>query len=70
MPSPKYSTPLSNVVPVASETLDVIEKNYKSAITNRSLHYLMNHTCFDLDDPLDFQIMEFLISQNKLKIKI
>ena len=46
------------------------EKNYKSAITNKSLHYLMNHTCFDLDDPLDFQIMEFLISQNKLKIKI
>jgi len=46
------------------------EKNYKSAITNKSLHYLMNHTCFDLDEPLDFQIMEFLISKNKLEIKI
>ena len=46
------------------------EKNYKSAITKKSLHYLMNHTCFDLDDPIDFQIMEFLISKNKLEIKI
>ena len=46
------------------------EKNYKSAITNKSLHYLMNHTCFDLDDPLDFEIMEYLILNNKLKIRI
>ena len=46
------------------------DKDLKSAITNRSLPFLMSHTCFDLDDPLDFEIMEFLISQNKLEIKI
>lgn len=42
------------------------EKNCKSAITERSLYYVMNHICFDLDEPLDFDMMEYLLENNKL----
>lgn len=39
---------------------------YKGAITERSLIYLMKHTCFDLDHPVDFEIISFLLENNKL----
>lgn len=39
---------------------------YKGAITDRSLIYLMNHTCFDLDHPIDFEMISFLLENNKL----
>ena len=39
---------------------------YNGAITDRSLIYLMNHTCFDLDHPIDFEIISFLLENNKL----
>lgn len=39
---------------------------YKGAITDRSLIYLMKHTCFDLDHPIDFEIISFLLENNKL----
>lgn len=42
------------------------ENGYQSAITDRSLYYLMDHICFDLDEPLDFDIMEFLLKNDKL----
>lgn len=42
----------------------------KSAVTNKSLIYQMNHICFDIDEPLDFEIMEFLLSKNKLDFSI
>lgn len=38
----------------------------RSAITDRSLIYEMNHICFDLDHPIDFTFMEFLLLNNKL----
>ena len=41
-----------------------------SAITKRSLIYIMKHQCFDLDEPLDFEFLEFLIKNNKLDFKI
>ncbi len=46
------------------------EKGLKSAITDQSLIYLMDHICFDLDEPFDFEIMEILLSTNKLDFKI
>ncbi len=46
------------------------EKRFKSAITDKSLIYLMDHICFDLDEPFDFEMMEFLLSTNKLDFKI
>lgn len=39
---------------------------YKGAITDRSLIYLMKHTCFDLDHPIDFEIISFLLENEKL----
>lgn len=38
----------------------------KGVITNKSKIYLMDHICFDLDHQIDFEFMEYLISNNKL----
>jgi CMP-N-acetylneuraminic acid synthetase len=42
------------------------ELGYKGAITDRSLIYKVPHICFDLDHPIDFEIISFLIENNKL----
>jgi CMP-N-acetylneuraminic acid synthetase len=41
-----------------------------SPITEKSLVYVMPHICFDLDKPIDFSFMEFLMSNDKLDFKI
>jgi len=46
------------------------DQNLKSAVTSKSLFFLMDHTCFDIDEPLDFEMMNFLFSQNKLDFEI
>ena len=35
-------------------------------INDNSLIYLMEHLCFDLDHPIDFEFMDFLLKNNKL----
>lgn len=40
----------------------------KSPITDRSLIFIMDHICFDLDHPIDFEFLEFLINTNKIDI--
>ncbi len=42
----------------------------KSATTLNSLIYIMDHICFDLDHPVDFDFMEYLICNNKLSFKL
>lgn len=37
-----------------------------SPITEKSIVYIMPHICFDLDNPLDFSFLEFLMSNDKL----
>jgi len=39
-------------------------------IPDQSLIYVMPHVCFDLDEPLDFEFMEYLLSYNKLTFEI
>jgi len=39
---------------------------YSVAITENSLIYEVPHICFDLDHPIDFEIVTFLLEQNKL----
>lgn len=39
---------------------------YKGAITDRSLIYMVPHICFDLDHPIDFEIISYLMTNNKL----
>lgn len=41
-----------------------------SVINSRSLIYTMPHICFDLDHLIDFEFMEYLISNNKLGFKL
>lgn len=46
-------------------TRKVMEGEYQTSITEKSMVYVMDHVCFDLDHPMDFTIMELLI-KNKL----
>lgn len=39
---------------------------YRGAITDRSLIYLVPHVCFDLDHPIDFEILSYLMAHKKL----
>ena len=45
---------------------EFFDLGYKGAITESSLIYLMTHTCFDLDHPIDFEIISFLLENGKL----
>lgn len=42
------------------------EMDFNSAITNKSLVYIMDHVCFDLDHPTDFDFLEYLLENNKI----
>ncbi len=46
------------------------EQGKESAITEKSLIYLVPHVCFDLDHPLDFEFMSYLIEQDKLDFQL
>ena len=41
----------------------------KKVVNERSLIYLMKHICFDLDHPIDFEFMNFLLENNKIDFK-
>ncbi len=45
---------------------EFFDRQLRSVFTERSLVYVMPHVCFDLDHALDFDIMEFLLANNKL----
>ncbi|MDA8692818.1 acylneuraminate cytidylyltransferase family protein [Saprospiraceae bacterium] len=49
---------------------EFFQMNLNSAITDKSLVYVVPHLCFDVDHPIDFEFMEFLIMNNKLDFKI
>ncbi len=42
----------------------------KSPITDKSLIYKMNHVCFDLDHAIDFEFLDYLITNNKLDFQL
>lgn len=42
------------------------ESGFKGVITDSSLIYKMDHICFDLDHPVDFEFMDFLMKNGKL----
>ena len=42
------------------------EMDFNRAITNKSLVYKMDHICFDLDHPIDFDFMGYLLENNKI----
>ena len=46
------------------------KKGFKTAITDKSLMYLVPHVCFDLDHPFDFLFMDILLKENQLDFNI
>lgn len=46
------------------------EQRYKGAITDKSLIYLMPHICFDLDHPIDFEFISWLLENKKLDFSL
>jgi CMP-N-acetylneuraminic acid synthetase len=46
------------------------DTEFRNVINNFSLIYEMKHICFDLDHPIDFEFMSYLIENNKLDLKI
>ena len=46
------------------------DKQFTSSITPKSLAYVMNHICFDIDEPLDLLMMDFLISNGHLDFEL
>jgi len=45
------------------------QEGYEISVTDKSLPYLMNHVCFDLDEPHDFIIMELMMRNNLFDFK-
>ncbi len=43
---------------------------FKSPITDRSLIYEMNHISFDLDEPFDLELMNYMFENNKLDFNL
>ena len=43
---------------------------FNSVFTEKSLIYEVSHLCFDIDEPIDFEIMEFLITNNRLDFEL
>lgn len=46
------------------------EQQDPTTISDRSLVYIMPHTCFDLDHPVDFEFLDFLLQSNKLGFEL
>jgi CMP-N-acetylneuraminic acid synthetase len=42
----------------------------RSATTDASLVYVMPHACFDIDYPLDFDFLEFLVTNDRIPFKL
>jgi len=45
------------------------DQGLKSAITSKSLIYMMETLCFDLDEELDFDYLEFVLQQGKFSFE-
>jgi len=46
------------------------DSDCKTAITDKSLIYIMDHICFDLDHPIDFLFMEYLLESKKIDFEL
>ncbi|MEM6806084.1 MAG: acylneuraminate cytidylyltransferase family protein [Bacteroidota bacterium] len=46
------------------------DQGLNSAITEKSIVYVMDHLCFDLDEPIDYEFLSFLMRENKLEFEL
>ena len=51
-------------------TKKFFDEGLRSTETECTLVYLMDHICFDLDNPIDFDFMTYLLENNKLDFEI
>ncbi|WP_113924625.1 acylneuraminate cytidylyltransferase family protein [Cognataquiflexum aquatile] len=51
-------------------TREYMKGNFFISTTERSLAYVMPHICFDIDEPIDFKIMELLMKDGSLGFKL
>ena len=42
------------------------DTGHQNQVTPRSLAYLIPHVCFEIDEPIDFVFLEFLLTEKKL----
>lgn len=47
---------------------DALDCDFPRAVTPRSLVYVMDHLCFDLDEPRDYDYLAFLLDTGRLKL--
>lgn len=45
-----------------------LDAEHPRAVTDRSLVYVMDHICFDLDEPGDYDYLEYLVSSGKIRL--
>lgn len=45
---------------------EFFEGGWKTPFTDRAIVYVMPHMCFDLDTPLDYEILDYLIEHGRL----
>lgn len=46
------------------------QHSVKKVINDKTLVYPVEHLCFDLDHPIDFEFLSFLLEKNKLDFKL
>ena len=49
---------------------EFFNQGFETAITDKSIIQLIEHTCFDLDEPVDFLFMEWLFIEKKLDFEL
>lgn len=46
------------------------EKKFNTVFTSRTMYHVIDHICFDVDHPIDLEILDYLVSNNKLDFTI
>jgi CMP-N,N'-diacetyllegionaminic acid synthase len=46
------------------------DMDWQTALTDKSMFYLVPHSCFDLDHPIDFTLMELMLRENLLDFEL
>lgn len=49
---------------------EFFDLNSHTPVVDKSMVYLFNHICFDIDNQIDFDFMEYLISEGKLDFEL
>ncbi len=49
---------------------EFFEQGFRAAISDKTIIYEVPHICFDMDHPIDFEFMEFLIKSARLDFEL